>query len=151
NDRNLGFVGTCNRAVTELETTNNDILLLNSDTETTPGFLAELSEVLHLSPLHGVVCPRSNDAVIASFPYKLRDPLSGHGTARASKVHAALSGTIRRYSISPVVVGFCFLVRRELIKQHGLFDEIFAPGFCEEYDFCLRLNEFGYSSVIANR
>src|SRR5262245_24413837 len=25
NDRNLGFVGTCNRAVTELETTNNDI------------------------------------------------------------------------------------------------------------------------------
>src|SRR5262249_29230679 len=63
----------------------------------------------------------------------------------------ALSGTIRRYSISPVVVGFCFLVRRELIKQHGLFDEIFAPGFCEEYDFCLRLNEFGYSSVIANR
>jgi GT2 family glycosyltransferase len=151
NERNLGFVGTCNRAVSELDTTDNDILLLNSDTVTTPGFLEELSAVLHLSPLHGVVCPRSNDAVIASFPYKLRDPSSGHEIARASQVHAALSGTIRRYSISPVAVGFCFLVRRDLITQHGLFDEAFAPGYCEEYDFCLRMNEFGYSSVIANR
>src|SRR5262249_38608194 len=52
NERNLGFVGTCNRAVTKLDTTDNDILLLNSDTVTTAGFLEELSAVLHLSPLH---------------------------------------------------------------------------------------------------
>jgi hypothetical protein len=135
----------------ELDTTDNDILLLNSDTVTTPGFLEELSAVLHLSPLHGVVCPRSNNAVIASFPYKLRDPSIGCEFARASEVHAALSGTIRRYSVSPMVVGFCMLVRRELITQHGLFDEVFAPGYCEEYDFCLRMNELGYSSIIANR
>ena len=79
NERNLGFVGTCNRAVTELDATDNDILLLNSDTVTTPKFLEEMSTVLHLSPLHGIVCPRSNDAVIASFPYKLRDVSAGHG------------------------------------------------------------------------
>ena len=67
------------------------------------------------------------------------------------KFTAALSGTIRRYSISPVAIGFCFLVRRELITQHGLFDDVFAPGYFEEFDFCLRMNEFGYSSIIANR
>src|SRR5262245_50480857 len=78
NERNLGFVGTCNRAVTELDTNENDILLLNSDTVTTPGFLEELSAVLHLSPLNGIVCPRSNNATIASFPFVLSDPSIGH-------------------------------------------------------------------------
>ena len=78
NERNLGLVGTCNRAVTELDTTDNDILLLNSDTVTTPGFLEELSAVLHLSPLHGIVCARSNNAWIASFPFTLRDPSTGY-------------------------------------------------------------------------
>jgi GT2 family glycosyltransferase len=151
NERNFGFVGTCNRAVEELDTTDNDILLLNSDTVTTPGFLEELSAVLHVSPLHGVVSPRSNNAVIASFPYKLRDPSTDREFGRASEVHTALLGTIRRYSIAPVAVGFCMLVRRELITHHGLFDEVFAPGYCEEYDFCLRMNELGYSSIIANR
>jgi GT2 family glycosyltransferase len=151
NERNLGFVGTCNRSVAELDTTDNDILLLNSDTVTTPGFLEELSSVLHLSPYHGIVCPRSNDAGWASFPYLLRDPSSRREIARTAEVYAALSGTIRRYSISPVAVGFCFLVRRELIRQHGLFDEMFSPGYYEDYDFCMRMNEFGYSSIIANR
>ena len=151
NDRNIGFIGTCNRAVMELDTTDNDILLLNSDTVTTPGFLEELSAVLHLSPLHGIVCPRSNNAVIASFPHSQRDPSTARDFARAAEVHAALSATIRRYSVSPIVHGFCMLIRREVIAKHGLFDEVFAPGYCEEYDFCMRVNEFGYSSIIANR
>jgi GT2 family glycosyltransferase len=151
NERNLGFVGTCNRAAIELDQTDNDILLLNSDTVTTPGFLEELSDVLHLSPRHGIVSARSNNAVIASFPFPLRDPSTRYDSTRAAEVHAALSDTIRRYSISPVAVGFCFLIRRELIAQHGLFDNVFSPGYFEEFDFCLRMNEFGYSSIIANR
>jgi GT2 family glycosyltransferase len=151
NERNLGFVDTCNRAVTELDTTDNDILLLNSDTVTTPGFLKEMSAVLHLSPLHGIICPRSNNAFFASFPFAVRDPSSRHKFARTAEVHAALSGTIRRYTIAPRVQGFCFLVRRELITQHGLFDGVFSPGYFEESDFCMRMNEFGYLSIVANR
>ena len=47
NDKNLGFVKTCNRAVFELDHSENDILLLNSDTEVTPGFLEEMQSVLY--------------------------------------------------------------------------------------------------------
>ena len=65
NERNLGFVGTCNRAATELDRTDNDILLLNSDAELFPGTLQEMSAVLHLSEKHGVVTARSNHATIA--------------------------------------------------------------------------------------
>lgn len=151
NTHNLGFVGACNRAALELDTSDRDILLLNSDTEVTAGFLDELSAVLHESPDHGVVCPRSNNATIASLPHRLRDPASERTPERTRTVHAALAGDLPRFSHSPVSMGFCFLVRRELIAAHGLFDEAFSPGYGEENDFCLRMGALGYRSLIAHR
>jgi GT2 family glycosyltransferase len=151
NPSNLGFVGTCNRAALNLDTSGNDILLLNSDTTVGPGFLDELAGVLHSSPEHGIVCPRSNNATIASFPFKLRDPSAGRTVERSRALHELLAPDLPRFSVSPVSMGFCFLVRRELIDEFGLFDEIFAPGYGEENDFCLRMKKHGYLSLIANR
>lgn len=151
NPRNLGFVGNCNRAALELDDTGNDILLLNSDTVVTPGFLDEMSAVLHADSTHGIVCARSNNATIASLPYRLRIPSAERTLARTAQVHAALFDTLPRFSVSPVSMGFCFLVRRELIDRFGLFDEIFSPGYGEENDFCLRMREHGYLSLIAHR
>ncbi len=151
NERNLGFVGTCNRAALELDTTSNDILLLNSDTVTTPGFVEELVDVLHASPDHGIVCARSNNATIASLPHRLRDPAGVRTAERTAAVHAALLNSLPRFNVAPVAMGFCFLVRRELIQRYGLFDEVFAPGYGEENDFCLRMKAHGYLSVIAHR
>ena len=151
NPRNLGFVGNCNRAALELDTTTNDLLFLNSDTVVTAGFVDELSTVLHLSPSHGAVCARSNNATIASLPFKLRDPSVGRGMARTAEVHAQLAAILPRFGVAPVAMGFCILIRRELISTYGLFDEIFAPGYGEENDFCLRIGQHGYRSVIAHR
>lgn len=151
NPQNLGFVGNCNRAALEVDQTDNDILLLNSDTITTPGFLEELSEVLHAAPTHGAVCARSNNATIASLPFKLRDPAAGRSIERTAEVHEQLKNLLPRFSISPVSMGFCILIRRELIREHGLFDEVFAPGYGEENDFCLRIGQAGSSSLIAHR
>lgn len=151
NPQNLGFVGNCNRAALELDTTSNDILLLNSDTVTTAGFIDELSAVLHSAPEHGIVCARSNNATIASLPYRLRDPRSERSVERTVAVHEALRDSLPRFSVAPVAMGFCFLVRRELITSYGLFDEIFAPGYGEENDFCLRMRAHGFLSLIAHR
>ncbi|MCW4385048.1 glycosyltransferase family 2 protein [Salinibacterium sp. SYSU T00001] len=150
NPHNLGFVGTCNRAAFELDTSGNDLLLLNSDTRVTPGALDELREVLLLSDEHGVACPRSNDATIASIPFHR----SHHGerdAARAHEIFTAVNAELPRFYTAPVAVGFCFLIRRSIIDRFGLFDEIFGKGYNEENDFCLRINGAGYSSVIANR
>jgi len=151
NPRNLGFVGNCNRAALELDLTDNDILLLNSDTVTTPGFIEELSSVLHSAPEHGIVCARSNNATIASLPFRLRDPRAGRNVERTLAVHEALRDSLPRFSVAPVSMGFCFLVRRALITEYGLFDEIFAPGYGEENDFCLRMRSHGFLSLIAHR
>lgn len=150
NPRNLGFGLTCNRAVSELDTTTNDILLLNSDTVITADALDEMRAVLALSPQHGTVCPRSNDATIATIPFFQRDSRSVRDASRTEEVFAEISAQLPRFYISPVSVGFCMLIRRTLIERFGLFDEIFGRGYNEENDFCLRINEAGYSSLIAN-
>jgi GT2 family glycosyltransferase len=150
NPRNLGFVATCNEAVA-LAAPGTDILLLNSDTVVEPGFVDELSAVLHVSPPHGIVCPRSNNATIASIPYYRRHARAPRSVQRARDVHDAVVDLLPRFAVTPVSMGFCFLVRRELIDEHGFFDVAFSPGYGEENDFCLRMNAHGWLSLIANR
>lgn len=150
NDRNLGFVETCNRAVLELDPSGNDVLLLNSDTVVESGWLDELGGVLHERPDIGVVCARSNHASLATFPPRHRNA-SRVDADEARSLHASLRANLPRYTVAPVAVGFCFLVRRELVDQLGLFDTRFSPGYGEENDFCRRSLAVGYKSVLANR
>jgi GT2 family glycosyltransferase len=150
NEKNLGFVGTCNRAALELDETNNDILLLNSDTIVTAGFLEELVDVLYISDKHGAVCPRSSNATIASVPFRYRTIKEDRDPAYAMEVYQQIKDRLPRYIVSPVAVGFCMLIKRSLIQNFGLFDPVYGLGYSEENDFCLRINKYGYSSVIAN-
>ena len=151
NPTNLGFVQTCNRAVFELDTTSNDILLLNSDTVVTAGAIEELVEVLHLDEHHATVCPRTNNASIATMPFARRHGAPAPLTPDASvRVAQAVGHKLPRYMIAPVSVGFCMLIRRSVISTHGLFDEAYGRGYNEENDFCMRINALGYSSLLAN-
>jgi GT2 family glycosyltransferase len=149
NDKNIGFVKTCNRGVFELDNSNNDILLLNSDTEVTAGFLEEMIDILHLHEKHGVVCPRSNNATILSVPFnyeKDRDQIVNLSLDYFNKLKSYLP----RFTTIPTGVGFCMLIRKSLITNFGLFDEIYGKGYNEENDFCCRINRYGYSAVMAN-
>ena len=150
NDENMGFVKTCNRAALELDKSGRDILLLNSDTKVTPGFIEEMSEVLYLSEKHGVVCPRSSNATILTMPVKnntgdLLDPEVSYNTFLQMKE------LLPRYTVIPTGVGFAFLTRRELVDRYGLFDEAYSPGYNEENDYCARINQYGFNAVMANR
>ena len=45
--------------------------------------------------------------------------------------------------------GFFFMTKKEIFERVGEFDEGFGLGFYEEYDWNIRLQEFGYLSVWA--
>jgi GT2 family glycosyltransferase len=147
NDKNVGFVKTCNRAVFELDETSNDVLLLNSDAELTDGALAELQAVLYFSSQHACVTPRTNHGTIATIPFYSRRDRSDDEAFQFFRDHRTM---LPRFSVAPVSPGFCMLIRRDVIRVHGLFDPIFSPGYDEENDFCLRVNSVGLSSVLAN-
>ena len=150
NPENMGFVKTCNRAVYELDATQNDVLLLNSDTIVTEGFLDELIDVLYLSEKHGTVCPRSNNATIASLPFLNMDNTDDRDLSHSKATYDKISPRLARYQVVPVVIGFCMLIKRSLINDYGLFDEAYRLGYGEECDFCQRVNKYGYSSILAN-
>ncbi|HSX10150.1 MAG TPA: glycoside hydrolase family 99-like domain-containing protein [Chlamydiales bacterium] len=153
NERNVGFVKTANRAVFELDQTDNDILLLNSDTELTENAIEEMLFVLYASERHGVVMPRSNNASIASIPIvptlKEEEDLF-ENRHKAYRGYLSIKAALPRYSVVPVTVGFCMLIKRVLIKNFGLFDEIYGKGYNEENDFCMRIGNLGFSSVMSN-
>lgn len=150
NESNMGFVKTCNRAVMELDETENDILLLNSDTKVTEGFIEEMSRILYVAEKHGVVCPRSNNATLLTVPVKnnlghLLEPEESY------KVYQQVKDRLPEYTPIPTGVGFAMLIKRRLIHEFGLFDEVYGKGYNEENDFCMRVNQYGYNVVMANR
>ncbi len=146
NDSNLGFVSTCNWAYNHLRQEESDVLLLNSDTEATHGFLEEMQAVLYLHEKHGVVTPRSNSATIFSIPWNF--PLLP--PAESYQLWQQLHRLLPRYQVMPTAVGFCMLIKREVLDRFELFDEIYSPGYNEENDFICRINRCGYSAIAAN-
>lgn len=150
NKKNLGFVGTCNRAVDKLDKSSNDILLLNSDTKVTEGFLEEMTTVLYTSSKYGAVSPRSNNATIATIPLSAAGQ-KGINPTDSYRIFQKIKNKLPRYNEVPVAHGFCMLIRRTLIEEYGLFDKAFGKGYGEEVDFCMRIAKDGYKSILANR
>jgi GT2 family glycosyltransferase len=146
NARNLGFVGTVNRAFRE--TPGRDAVLLNSDTVVANGWLARLRHAAY-AVRAATVTPFSNNATICSFPNA-----GGSGACDPRDVPlldaAAAAANADRIVDLPTGVGFCLYVRRDALDEIGLFDEErFGKGYGEEVDFCRRAAKAGWRNVLA--
>jgi len=147
NERNLGFVGTANRGFT---LSRADVVLLNSDTIVTHGWLDALLHCAATDHQIGTITPFSNNAEIVSFPRFCEDtPIADWESADATRA-ALTAAAVPTYPDLPTGVGFCFYVRRALIDAIGLFDPAFGLGYGEENDFCLRAAGAGWRNVLAD-
>jgi GT2 family glycosyltransferase/glycosyltransferase involved in cell wall biosynthesis len=150
NPCNLGFPGAANaglRAAAALADAP-DVVLLNSDTVPTKGWLAQLRGAVHASPDIGTACPLSNDATILSYPdpAKPAPPQSGDALATLAALAARVHG--RAVVDIPTAVGFCMYLRRECLLDTGLFrEDLFGQGYGEENDFCVRARHLGWRHV----
>jgi GT2 family glycosyltransferase len=141
NPENLGFVGTVNRA---MALSDHDVVLLNSDTLVTPGWLDQLVACADNDPQTATVTPFSNNAEICSYPQ-----LCGNTPAAAFDVNSLVQALVAAHDghcpIIPTAMGFCMLIRRRALEQVGLFDaERFGRGYGEENEFCLRARAAGF-------
>ncbi len=147
NEHNLGFTGTANRG---MRLSRCDVVLLNSDTMVTRGWLDALRRCAAANPSFGTITPFSNNAEICSFPHFCHDnpwPME----ADPEPVRAALAAAaVPTYPDLPTGVGFCMYVRRTLIDAIGVFDSAFGLGYGEENDFCLRGFAVGYRNVLCD-
>ena len=147
NETNLGFTGTANRGMTR---SRADIVLLNSDTIVTEGWLDALCRCAASDPTIGTATPFSNNAEICSYPRFCENNAWPEGVdpepTRASIAAAALPC----YPDIPTGVGFCLYVRRALLDAIGAFDPAFGAGYGEENDFCMRAAAAGFRNVLCD-
>ena len=141
NPVNLGFVKTANRGLLFSEAPY--VCLLNSDTLLTPGALERMVDRLDREPAIGMCCPLSNSAVNLS----VKIPPGEDVFSFASRVAERCPGA---YPDVTTVVGFCLLVKREVIASLGVLDEAFDRGYCEETDFHFRARAGGWRCVVAD-
>lgn len=154
NPSNLGFPASANagmRAALALQP-EHDVLLLNSDTRVPASrcrsWLQRLRACVQAAPDIGSATPLSNDGSITSYP--TRDggnpPPDRAGLARIDSLAARANGDA--VVDIPTAVGFCMYVRRECLVETGLFrPTLFAQGYGEENDFCLRARHLGWRHV----
>jgi len=147
NEQNLGFGGGCNQGLAVAR--GERLLLLNNDTVATPGWLSAMLEALDRDTRLGIVGPRSNSVAgaqrVEAVTYD-EDSLDG---LTAYSGRWAL-GHVGEVTLTPRVIGFCLLMRREVLTQIGGFDVRFGIGNFEDDDLCIRAGVAGWGVGIAH-
>jgi GT2 family glycosyltransferase/glycosyltransferase involved in cell wall biosynthesis len=147
NASNLGFTGTANRGMTR---SRADVVLLNSDTIVTRGWLDALRRCVASDARIGTATPFSNNAEICSWPRFCENNPWPQG-ADPEPVRASIAAAaVPCYPDLPTGVGFCLYVRRALIDAIGAFDPAFGAGYGEENDFCMRAAAAGFRNVLCD-
>ena len=146
NEHNLGFVGTANRG---MRLARGDVVLLNSDTVTTQGWLEGLQRCLDSDKNIATATPWTNNGEIVSIPaFCVSNPIPNDPDAVAGCISAA--GQVA-YPEIPTAVGFCMAISRRAINRVGPFDDaLFGKGYGEENDFSMRVAEAGMRNVLCD-
>ena len=147
NERNRGFTLTANRGIRESRPAS-DVVLLNSDTVVTGGWLSALSRCAASDPRIGTITPFSNNAEICSLPRFCADNPWPEGQNPQPLAAALARAAAPTYPDLPTGVGFCLYLRRALIDAIGLFDPAFGLGYGEENDYCMRAAAAGFRNVL---
>ncbi|ERI90855.1 glycosyltransferase, group 2 family protein [Clostridiales bacterium oral taxon 876 str. F0540] len=144
NSENLGFPKGCNQGI-EVSTGEN-ILLLNNDTIVTPNWLENLSTALYSSSNIGAVGAITNScANYQAINVALND--------FNEIIEFALRNNISNEKLWEErlrLIGFCLLIKKEVINKIGFLDEIFTPGNFEDDDYSFRIRKAGYKLLLCN-
>jgi GT2 family glycosyltransferase len=148
NETNQGFVRSVNRGIAQAVADGHDVLLVNSDTQTFAGTLANLLAAARADPQIGFASPRSNNASICSMPHFFGGPAPKPEGAY-QRWHA-LSRTMPAHHFAPTAVGFYMFVSHTVLADHGGLREDFGLGYEEENDLVMRAGKVGTRAVLAN-
>jgi len=151
NPENLGFGATMSLAMARAVAEDCDILMLNSDAMLSRGALAEIRQVAYLDPMTGFVCPRSNNATLATIgsAHVLQaDDVVGRRVLE-QRLRSALR-YLPRYDYVPTAVGFCLFIKKDILNCFGHFSADYGSGYNEENDYIMRAGRNGFRAVLAN-
>lgn len=142
NEENRGFAGGCNQGMKIAA--GDNILLLNNDTIVTPNWLDNMTTALYSEDSIGAVGPITNYCSNYQQVFLPVNPDMDNDEF------------FKNYNISDKnkweerlrLIGFCLLIKKEVINKIGYLDELFALGNYEDDDYCLRIRKIGYRLLL---
>lgn len=141
-----GFVESVNQG---MALSGRDVVLLNSDTQVTAGWLGKLQQAAYSAPEIATATPFSNSATICSLPRFLESNALPAGQTVASFGELVERRSRRAYPRLPTGVGVCLYIKRKALDVLGLFDPAtFGLGYGEESEWCTRALKAGFAHVL---
>jgi GT2 family glycosyltransferase/Tfp pilus assembly protein PilF len=146
NKRNLGFAAANNQGIAAAR--GDYILLLNNDVVVTRGWLRRLLACAEQDTQIGLVGPQTNyiagpqRVTDVSYDVESLEGLDSFAEAFAKKNRGQHKEQWR-------IVGFCMLIKRQVIEKIGGLDIRYGLGNFEDDDFCIRARLAGFKARIA--
>jgi GT2 family glycosyltransferase len=150
NKVNSGFVKSVNSGLALSIKAGRDVILVNSDTETFAGTLANLVDAAYSDPQIGFISPRSNNASLCTLPhaaYSAKQLTPKETYDRWKEV----STTLPKIHFTPTAIGFYMYIKHKVLANFGVLREEFGVGYEEENDLVMRANKAGYRAALANK
>lgn len=149
NEVNSGFVKTVNIGMKQ--SSENDVVLLNSDTEVTKNWLDKMRNVAYIRNNVASVTPLSNNATLASVPNFLEENELPTFMSLEEYAEEIEKCSFNRYPELTTGHGFCMYIKRDALNKVGFFDEItFEKGYGEENDFSYRCMKCGLTNLLCD-
>lgn len=149
NSRNKGYASGVNQGIRAAD--GEYILLLNNDVYVLKNWLVSMVETLEKNEKNGIIGAKliypSTGRIQHAGIVLLRktEPLHLYKNSFPDNPKA---NELRYYN---AVTGACMLIRKNIFKEIGLFDEQFKYGGFEDIDFCLRCRIHGFKVVYSPR
>ncbi|GIP47421.1 hypothetical protein J53TS2_10120 [Paenibacillus sp. J53TS2] len=142
NHDNLGFPKACNQGIEA--STGDNVLLLNNDTIVTNDWLMNMVTALYSAPDIGAVSTVTNNC-------------SNHQSIRVDyETLEEMQLFAEDYNVSDSskweerarLIGYNLLIKKKVLLEVGLLDELFTPGNYEDDDLCIRIRLAGYRLLL---
>lgn len=139
NKENLGYSKGNNIALSKVLKKNYDyIALLNNDILFTPNWLSDTIKGFREDESLGMLSPRNNE----------KCNLTPENYINSYKKYLSKFSAPFKYVVTPFFS--CVVIKKEVLKQIGIFDENFSPAFFEDNDLSFRAMYKGYSLAYIN-
>lgn len=144
-DYNAGFPGGCNLGF-HAASRQNDMLLLNSDTELTENAFYTLRMGLYSDRRNGMAGGFSSANYLNEYSGNAPDlPEENEYYNYGRRVNIPGYNMTMRKS---VLHAFFVIVRRDVFNKVGEWDELFNPGNYDDHDYSYRVLKAGYRNVL---
>ena len=142
NSKNLGFAAGNNVGLQIA--TGDYIVILNNDTEVTPGWIWRSLKHFYRNPQLGLLGPSTNNCGNEG-----RIKLRGRNEDWLQEVIPRFNLKVPKLLDVDTVAFFCTFITRKALDEIGIISEEYGRGYFEDDDYCRRAQKAGYLIGIA--